>query len=92
MNAYNVSGVTVIDKNPQRSWRKASEPGELHPRLQLRAVQVADGPHAEKFVIVNETGWNGYEQIADFVDTEFGYMDSFDEAMRCIDRAMASQT
>lgn len=87
MSTYNVSGVTVVDADSQRSWRKASEPGELYPRLQLRAVQVADGPHAGKFVIVNETGRDG---AADFIDTEFGYFDSIDAAMRRIDRAMTA--
>lgn len=91
MSAYNVSGVTVVDVDSQRSWRKASEPGELYPRLQLRAVQAADGPHAGEFVVVDETGWNGYETTGDFIDTEFGYFESIDAAMSRIDQAIAAQ-
>lgn len=91
MLTYNVSGMSVIDVDPHRSWRKVSEPGELYPRLQLRAVEVADGPLAGKFVVIDETGWNGYETTVDEIATKFGFTQTMADAMSRIDQAIAAQ-
>jgi hypothetical protein len=60
-------GYEILPHNSQENWIRGGEPGWLYPP-QARVIPVLK-EKAQQWAVINENGWNGFEEEPYFLDS-----------------------